>query len=364
MTLLSLSADTFRAPTHRGLGRLCLCSLQVAALGRAVAGLDLRLAMPRPAASLQAGLALLLSPRFGLHLPRLPEFGMSLALRSKLQAVATVAGALSSLRFGLGITPRNAGVLLPSLAASLNANGAALAALPVPTLAPLQAAAELAVCVQTARLGLGMNLLTRRGQAAFRAALAAALSVGPPAPSGATALSVGLSAPSGSAAVLLELAVAVHAVQTGFGINLLLPGGVARLNAALALLASVKLPSLSLNLPGLANVLALAGALLAIKMSLGLDLRLPGAAAKLSAILSLLVSLKLPSLPPPGGSLALLAGMDLTALASLDLGGLHLPAPALGLASYSLIGSLAAAVHASFGINLVASAGCPICTVL
>jgi hypothetical protein len=124
-------------------------------------------------------------------------------------------------------------------------------------------------------------------------------------------------------------------------------------------MASLSLPSL--NLPSLGNLLALLGAMLAIQMALGINLGMPGAGLKLSAMLSAVAALQLPAFPAPGVSLAVLAGLDLKALAALNLGGLIVPS--LNIGPLSLVASLAANAKLALGINLLA-AGCPVCKLL
>jgi hypothetical protein len=316
---------------------ICLSPVKIAALAKLMASLKLNVPFPLPPGlgPLQSALALnvTLPPLPPLpHLPALPFPAL------KVSELAALGGAANAIKLGLGIDLFNvkANAQLAAFAKSFGLHGAGLGlGVNASALASLSAMASLAM---TLKAMFGINLLSLKAGATLT------LPPLPPLPA---------LPPLGP---LLSLAALVSAAKLGLGIDLLAPGGVAKLSAALSVLVSLKIPELSLNLGPLANLL-LAVALVAQLKALGIDLTTPGGAAQLAAALSLVASLKLPALPalPALPSLALLKlalGLDLKALLALKLGGLNLGGlPNLG--NFALVASLAASLNAHLGINIL-----------
>jgi hypothetical protein len=338
---------------------LCLCKQQITALGGALGPLiglpPLSLTIDLTALSLKLGALSAAAQLAGvsseilLSLPGLPIPALSASISAS--AVAQLGGlglAVQAAKSGLGVDLlASASVTMPrlnALAASISLHAPLLKAL----LAALEnELAKLLPAVQAlqAAQSLGVNLLLPSAsiQLAGLAAQAARLSISFPPMTPALA-------------ARLNLAAAIQIAHSRFGINLLLPGGMLKLQLALKALLALKLPSLLLEIPGLSPValgnLSLLGALLAALKALGINLLAPGVAASLPQLLAPLLSLSLPPIPfppLPSFSLALMApaaALDLSASAvaalQLDLLG---PMLAVQLPSFGAMASLAVALQ-------------------
>jgi hypothetical protein len=286
---------------------------------------------------LSASLGALVNLKLGLPpLPPLPA--LPAVPPVNLSALLAFGGSAQAIKLNLGVD-----LASPAASAQLALLGKSAAlhlpALPKIDVGPLLPVVQMALLVQTAKLGLGINLL----------APGVTLKFTPP-PMPTLPASVG---------PLLSIAAVVHMAKINLGIDLLAPAGTAKLQALLSVMAAVKVPSLTLDLAAIGNIVMLGSALATVKAALGVDLTLPGAAAQLTAMLKPLLSLQIPSVPPLP-SLSLLAMFDLNALVALKLPAVP-PLPDLG--TMALVASLVATLKASLGIPLLVPK-CQICTIL
>jgi hypothetical protein len=327
---------------------LCLCSQKLNNLAQALASLQLgfgaKLSATLPgiliAAKIDLKAALAAAAAFSVQLP-----GLNLGA---LQAAAAAAGAVMSIRTGLGINLLDLKMAaeLKSLAESVAAHAGLLAGLPLPRLALMMDLQAVLSAILQAKAELGINLLGPTASAELAAAA-----------SGALAVNAALGGAAGSLSAMIALALALKGLQMSLGLQLGSPGAAAQLSAALALMASLKLPSISLNLPKIGLLIMAAQLAASAKLALGIDLTAAGAGAALALALKALLSLSLPKL-------ALGAALNFSGLkAALGLqAGLALPALTIGVmpdfTGLSALASLAASVKLGFGIDLLAKIPC------
>src|SRR5262249_38999559 len=238
-------------------------------------------------------------------------------------------GGVRAVQSGVGLNLADPQVAIGDLlmfSASVALHAPALNALIGALNAALNAAKALLPVASALQMGraLGVNLLAPHASIQLGGLASQALR-----------LQAGLRLPPMTPALSARLALAavMHGAQSHLGINLALPGGVARFSAALRLMAGLSIPPVLLNPPRLAppalGPVSAPGLLLgAIQDALGLNLLQPGAAARLPALLAPLVNLKLPGLAlpsPPPFNLAMArpaAALNDQVTASMDLGGL------------------------------------------
>jgi hypothetical protein len=311
---------------------ICLSPIHLGQLGALLGPLKLSIPLPNLPNLPALQHALALSVPFP-PLPPLPPLPALTIDPLHLSAFLGLAGGLHALRVGLGIdllAPR-ANLQLAAFAKSVGLHLPALLGLSL-SLPPLPLI-QLANLVLSVKAILGINLL-QAGLVLPPLPPLPPLPVIPP--------------------LLLRLALLIHAVQLGFGINLLVPGAVLKLSAALSLLATLTIPTLSLSLPALGNLMLMVTALGLLKLAFGISF-----GGSLTPVLNLALRLQIPPLPPlPPLPLILPPLPDLKMLAGLNLAGLNLglALPSLGL--FPMLASLVAAVNANLGINLLCP--CPL----
>ena len=276
-------------------------------------------------ASAQASAALSAEAKFLANLAAKASLSANLAISqvAKLEALANISNSLginvfspkASLQISLAI--QSANLHLPSIAAIL-------AELLAPLIEMLAEIAKMLAAMATVNTTLGLNLampgVAAKLSAAINAKLALAANLG---------MSAGLNA---SAAANLSAHMRLSAACKALGINLLSPGGIPQLNAALKLAANLKAPQLSLGLSKLSALTSALAQLAAIQSMLKVNLKLPNAMQLLAAALS-----------------PLFASMN--AMANLNLN-----TPAISSAQASLSGSAAVSANFAASASLVASA--------
>lgn len=240
----------------------------------------------------------------------------SLAASARLSASLTASAvarleALAAIKLALGINPLavNASASLGLAIRSMNMHLPSIMALLLKALQPImQALSDLIAMLTTAsivNMTLGINLMLPGGAMKLGLALGAALRASV---SASVAASV-------SAAANLAMHARLVAAASALGFNLLLPGGLAQLNAALRLSASLGLPGLNLDLGNLITLSSLLAQLAAIQAAFNVNLMLPNAAALLAAALAPLLA-ALSSLAGLGIPLGLGVGAGLNASAA------------------------------------------------
>jgi hypothetical protein len=315
----------------------CLCSKDVVKLN-AMATLALP---PIPMPPIVAQLALALAP------PAPPPISAQLSLALgipplSVNAAATLAAvasaAIGAQAMGIPLLSAKASAQLAATIGSINLN--------LPLLAPL--------------LGLNVQAMLNLSMlASVVAGLKAQLGINLAAPGALGMLQAKLAASASLAAPAMSMSLTA-ALAAALGINLAVPGAVPSLTAALAVVATLQLPPLTLPPLQLAKLIGILAATASIKAALGVNLMLPGAVATLNAILAVLplsamANLTLAaSIAPPVVALKASAA----ATAALVLPPLSLPM----LASISATASLVAQLGI-MGISL-RGVPCPLCAFL
>ncbi len=289
---------------------------------------------------------------------------------AKLEAIAQMQQA-----FGVSPFSANASARLALTIKSLNMNLPPLMAMLLDQLAPLaEKLAELAAILSTSAVvnqTLGLNLAQPGAVAKLQAALQATAAASATVSATATA--------SANATMKLAAHMRLVAAARLLGINVLAPGGIAKLTAAINASAKLGLPPLNIN-PGQMGALASAlGQISAAQAALNVNLALPNAAALLAAALSpLLEGLGMAAGLNLGASAAVSASAQaafaasqsasasaqatMQALASADLRGMLLP-PLPDLGNLSLAATLTEQLSAATGVTTMQQHPCSSCPV-
>jgi hypothetical protein len=304
----------------------------------------------------------------------------NLAASARLSASLTASAvarleALAAIKLALGINPlaANASMSLGLAIRSMNMHLPSIMALLLKALQPLmEVLSDLIAMLTTAsivNLTLGINLLVPGGAMKLGLALGAAIRA-----SASVSASV---AASVNAAANLALHARLVAAASALGFNLLLPGGLAKLSAALRLSASLGLPGLNLDLGSLITLSSLLAQLAAIQASLNVNLMLPNAmsllAAALAPLLAALSGLANMNIPlglnvgaglnasaAAAASLSASAQASLQATASANLSaGLGFGVPSLG--SLGLAANLALQLGLASGTGVMQTSPCGSC---
>jgi hypothetical protein len=261
----------------------CMCVNQLAAMMAQLKNLPLAMLMemlgPLRTTALGVGrLSAAASAAMGISASASASASMSAAATLGFSASAMAnLEALASLSRGMGLAPfgASAAASLNVAARSMNVGMPGLGALLSPLLGPVAAALAELLKLTSALSSLnnltGFNLATPGIGASIATSASASARA-----SASAAASAGLSA---NAALAMRLNAAAHAL----GINLTAPGGAARLNAALAIAASIQPPGFPMG--GLGLLMGQTTALAQLKSLLGVDLLKKLAAAQLAAIL-------------------------------------------------------------------------------
>ncbi len=311
-----------------------------------------------------AKLSAALAAAIKLQMPALPAAALS--LMAKLEAMAAI-----KMTTGINMLSASANAQLAVTAGSFNANFPSLLAMMMemlaPLLAPLLALLEMASAVGAINANLGINMLAPGAGAALSAKLSAMASA---------SMNAAVSANIGALGNL-AMAARLAAASAALGIDLTAAGGMAALNAALKLAASLKIPALAIPVPQLGSLAAMLSALTASSASLGVNLMLPSAAGLLKAALAaLLGNLAAAANVAASASLAATASlgsqlnavvpalsMNLSALASMKMSAMA----AVGLPNLmpmSMMGQLAAEMNLATGVNVMSSSACSSCSFL
>jgi hypothetical protein len=291
---------------------------------------------------------------------------------AKLEAIAQM-----QQTFGVSPFSANASARLALTIQSMNLNFPPLMAMLLDQLAPLaEMLADLAAVLSTSAVvnqTLGLNLAQPGAVAKLQAALQARATAAASLTASATL------AASANATMKLAAHMRLVAAASLLGINVLAPGGIAKLTAAINASAKLGLPALNLD-PGQMGALASAlGQISAVQAALNLNLALPNAAALLAAALgpllegvglaagldlgvSAAVSASAQAAFAASQSASASAQATMQALASADLRGMLLP-PLPDLGNLSLAATLTAQLSAATGVTAMQQHPCSSCPV-
>jgi hypothetical protein len=289
--------------------------------------------------------------------------------------------AMAHMQQAFGVSPlsANASARLRLAITSMNANLPPLLAVLLDQLAPLaEKLAALAAALSTSTVvnqTLGLNLAQPGAVAKLQAALQATATASASVTASSTATV------SANATMNLAAHMRLVAAARALGINLLTPGGIAKLSAAISASARLGLPALAVN-PGQMGALASAlGQISAAQTALNVKLAVPNAASLLAAALGPLlegvsmaarldlVAKAAASASASASAQAALAASQsasaqatVRALASVDLRGLALPAlPNFG--NLSLAATLTEQLSAATGVAPMQNHPCSSCPV-
>lgn len=274
---------------------------------------------PRSASQLAA------QGRLAAALPAVPVEPLQLAQMQSLSMTATsVQGAT-----GVHLASPQANVQLAPFLTSLGSNASALAPLAKVNLSPWMALSALASLVRQLTNLFGLNPLAAKPNGKLVAELNAALS--------ARASLAPVAAPPPNLVAYATL----QSTATSMNVNLAQPGAVANLNTGLATTAALKVPAMKLNPLALMNALGLLSALDNIHKGLGVSPTSPNFPTQIAALqpaLGSLQGIQIPASLSASASAGTAAApampalkADLKALSSLNLAGLQVPKPAVGM---------------------------------
>jgi hypothetical protein len=329
---------------------LCLCAQKLNMVAQSMAslqlGLNAKLTATLPgvlvAARIDAKAALSAAAALTAQLPNL-----SVQL-GPMQSAAAAAGALMTIRAGLGINPLDvkAAAELKALAQSTAAHAGILAKLPLPSMSAAMTLQAVINAILQAKAELGINLLSPTASAELAAAASAAVGV-----------NAALAGAAPSLNAMIALALALKLPQLALGIQVGSPAGASQLSASLAMMASLKLPSIALDIPRVSMLITVAQLVASTKMALGIDLTAKGAGPALALALKALFSLNLPKLHMgPALSLSgLKAAMAITVPVTLPQ---ITAGPLPSFTGLSMLASLVASMKAAFGVDLLAKVPC------
>jgi|GEM_PF-5080671 len=343
--LLGLEPITIKIPLDLPkmmLGASALGSLNAMASASMSASLSAALSLGLPSLSLNVSAMAKLSAAAAAMMAMQTTLGLNLSASASLSAA--LAMQMGSLKFNLmGLLAMLAGIDIPAV----------------------MALGKLAAMVSAFKLGLGVDLMLPGASMKLSLAISAAL---------ALSAQLGLGAGSAKLAILAQFA-AVANLAASLGINLGAPGAMASLTAALKLAASLSLPSISLPMPGMGSLIGLLMALANIQSAFGINLLMPGGMMQLKLALggltlpSLAMSAKLSEAIKLGAMMASVMpalSANLSAIASLNMSAVM--KLALGLPNFgpiSLMASLVASAKLGAGLNLLmppgsCSSSCPV----